>query len=121
MQPYILILEDDPALGRVAVKTAQGMNFEAALDSEGNQYPQILAERGAPAAILLDLHLPFAVGGDLLKKFRVDERLAGTPIFIMTADLLQARKLEEQGERVFLKPVSVTRLQSIFFALKDEA
>lgn len=120
MNSYILILEDDPVLGKVAVKAAESLNFASALDSDGNRYPEILAARGAPAAILLDLHLPFASGAELLQKFRADEQLKNVPVFIMTADIFQARKLEEQGERVFLKPVSVARMQEIISKLPRE-
>jgi CheY-like chemotaxis protein len=105
----------------VALKTAESLDFAVALDSDGNQYPKILAARGAPKAILLDLHLPYVSGMDLLKRFRSDERLKETPVFVMTADLFQARELEEQGERVFINPVSVARLQDIFSRLKDNA
>ncbi len=39
--------------------------------------------------------------------------LRSVPILVMTADILRARALQEQGERVLLKPVSMMRLQEI--------
>lgn len=113
MQSYVLVLEDDPILGKVAVEAAKQAGFLALLDSNGNQYLEFFREHGFPKAILLDLHLPFASGNELLKQFRADQRLAGVPILIMTADILRARVLQEQGERVLLKPVSPMRLQEI--------
>ncbi len=118
MQPYILIIEDDPILGKVAVEAAKQTGLLALLDSDGNKYRQFFREHGAPQAILLDLHLPFASGSELLKEFRADEQLTGVPILVMTADILRARVLQEQGERVLLKPVSVLRLQEILSSLK---
>lgn len=113
MQPYILILEDDPILGKVAVEAAKQVGIFSLLDSEGDKFRALFEERGVPQAILLDLHLPFASGSELLKEFRADDRLSGVPILIMTADILQARALQEQGERVLLKPVSMMRLQEL--------
>ncbi len=113
MQPYILILEDDPILGKVAVEAAKQAGVPAMLDNDGNKYHEILREQGFPKAILLDLHLPFASGAELLKEFRADERFQEIPILVMTADIIQARALQDEGERVLLKPVSVMRLQEI--------
>lgn len=118
MQPYVLILEDDPMLGKVAIEAAKQIGIFALLDSEGDKFRALFDERGVPQAILLDLHLPFASGSELLKEFRSDDRLAGVPIFIMTADILRARALQEQGERVLLKPVSMMRLQEILSQLQ---
>jgi CheY-like chemotaxis protein len=118
LQPYILILEDDPILGKVVVEAAKQARVPAILDNDGNKYHEILREHGLPKAILLDLHLPFASGTDLLKEFRADERFREIPIMIMTADIIQARNLQETGERVLLKPVSVMRLQEILAQLE---
>ncbi|MCS6994955.1 MAG: response regulator [Anaerolineales bacterium] len=113
MQPYLLVLEDDPILGKVAIEAARQVGMLALLDSDGDKYRALLAEHGIPQAVLLDLHLPFASGADLLREFRADARFAEVPILIVTADILQARALQEQGERVLLKPVSMMRLQEI--------
>ncbi len=121
MSAHILVLEDDPVLGKVVAKTAEGSKFEVLLDSNGNQYAEFIASRGAPKAIFLDLHLPYVSGTDILAAFRADARLKDVPIFVMTADILQARKLEEEGHSVFIKPVSVARLQKIFSQLQDGA
>lgn len=118
MQPYIIILEDDPILGKVAIEAAKQVGILGLLDSDGDKYHGVLREYGIPQAILLDLHLPFASGSELLKEFRADARLEGVPILVMTADILRARALQEQGERVLLKPVSVMRLQEILSQLQ---
>lgn len=118
MQSYLLIFEDDPILGKAAIQAAKQAGISALLDNDGNKYHQILREHGLPGAILLDLHLPFASGAELLKEFRADERFREIPILIMTADILQARTLQEQGEQVLLKPVSMMRLQQILAQIK---
>jgi CheY-like chemotaxis protein len=113
MEKYILVIEDDPILGKVALKAAEQLNLKAVLDNDGNKYPALLKTHGPPALFLIDLHLPFASGAELLKEFRSNPALAAIPMIILTADIYQSRLLEEQGERVLLKPVSLARLQEI--------
>ncbi len=118
MQPYILILEDDPILGKVALEAAKHVGLQAQLDNNGDKYRKLIDNHGVPQAILLDLHLPFASGSELLKEFRSDSRMKNVLILVMTADILRARSLQEQGERVLLKPVSIIRLQEILSQLQ---
>jgi two-component system aerobic respiration control sensor histidine kinase ArcB len=110
---FVLVFEDDPLLGDVVTTAIKQIGFRAVLDRDGSQYPQLLINNGLPALILLDLHLPFASGAELLKVFQTDEHLAVVPVIVLTADVYQAHKLEAQGTRVLIKPVSVSRLQQI--------
>ncbi len=64
MPSYILVLEDDPILGKVTLEAAKQVGLTAILDSDGDKYPAILKQHGTPQAILLDLHLPFALGSE---------------------------------------------------------
>jgi len=119
-EKFVLVIEDDPALGRVAMIALEQFGLRAVLDSDGNQYPQLLEANGMPALILLDLHLPFASGADLLQKFHADERLTGVPVIVMTADLYQARALEEQGTQILIKPIRIAHLQQIVSQILKE-
>ncbi len=114
MTPYLLVIEDDPVLGKLSLEAARQLNLKAVLDENGDQYPTLIQEHGIPSLVLLDLHLPFATGGDILQHLRADTRLSDLPILITTADIIQARNLQAQGEKVLLKPVSMLRLQDIF-------
>ncbi len=114
MQPYILVIEDDPLLGQLPLKVANQLKIQAVLDQNGNQYSQCLQRLGPPALVLLDLHLPFASGADILQSLRANPQMHNIPIIIATADIIQARDLESRNERVLLKPYSMARLQEIF-------
>lgn len=114
MTPYILVIEDDPVLGKLPIEAARQLNLKAVLDKNGDQYPALIQEHGIPFLVLLDLHMPFAAGVDILQHLRADARMSGVPILIMTADIIQARDLQVQGEKILLKPVSMLRLQDIF-------
>lgn len=114
MQPYILVIEDDPLLGQLPLKVASQLKLHAVLDENGDQYNAYLQRLGPPVLVLLDLHLPFAAGTDILQSLRANPRMSNIPIIITTADIIQARELESRNERVLLKPYSMARLQEIF-------
>lgn len=109
----ILILEDDPMLGNIAVLAIKQLGFQIAIDREGNQYQRWLDPNNPPAAVVLDLHLPYVTGWEVLQQMRATPGLDKIPVVIVTADLQRGRQLEDQGERVLFKPVSVTRLQTV--------
>jgi len=108
---HILILEDDPLLGKIAVKAMQQMGFSADLDENGDTYEKILQKR-LPDLILLDIHLPFTSGMDVLKYLRNEPRYASIPVIVLTADVARARQLEAEGQPALLKPVGVNRMQN---------
>jgi len=65
-------------------------------------------ERGAPAAILLDLHLPIVDGLEFLRRLR-SSRHAAIPVAMMTGDYLIddriADELRTLGARLYFKPL----------------
>jgi DNA-binding response OmpR family regulator len=111
-KPFALIIEDDPKLGAIFETTLRNAGFDTRLDPDGNRYPAILSAM-QPDLILLDMHMPYAAGPDILQLLRSDSRWVNTPILIVTADLRLAKSMEAKGEQVLLKPVTVSRLIEI--------
>ena len=111
-QPFALIIEDDPKLGMIFETTLQKAGFETGLDPDGNRYPNLLSTH-PPALILLDMHMPYASGSDILKHLRSDPRWANTPVLIVTADLRMAQSMQAKGEQVLLKPITVAHLTEV--------
>jgi DNA-binding response OmpR family regulator len=107
-----LILEDDPKLSKIFSAALKMSGFEIALDQDGTTYKNILASR-TPDLILLDIHLPFVSGVDVLSLLRADERWQNIPVIVMTADIAIAKQLENKADLVLVKPFSVSRLQEI--------
>ena len=107
-----LILEDDPKLGKVYETTLQTIGLEVILDADGNQYRHILSAQ-RPSLVLLDMHLPFARGQDVLKEIRANPETRDTAVIVITADLFLAKSMESKGEKVLLKPFTVARLVEI--------
>jgi DNA-binding response OmpR family regulator len=111
-RPIALIIEDDPILGKVFQIALQKAGFDTDLDPDGNLYHQKLAER-LPALIVLDVHMPFASGVDILLELHADERWMHIPVIVTTADLQRSKSLQGKAEYILLKPVSVSQLVSV--------
>jgi DNA-binding response OmpR family regulator len=116
MKPFALIIEDDPKLGKIFEATLQRAGFDTALDPEGDGYDDFL-DRENPSMVIMDMHLPFGSGQEILTQLRSLPRWAKVPVIIVTADLFMAKALESKGEHVLLKPFTVTRLAELVAVL----
>jgi len=108
--PFALIIEDDPKLGSIFSTALGAIGFETNLDPDGSHYKELIEAR-LPDIILLDFHLPFASGAEILSLLRSDERWRSIPVILMTADFAKARSLENQVDMVLIKPIGVSRIQ----------
>jgi DNA-binding response OmpR family regulator len=113
--PYALVLEDDPKLGMIFQTTLQHAGYEADLDENGNRYRALLAAR-QPDLVILDLHLPFAFGGDILDEIR--DKYPDVIVAVVTADLVKAKLLTGKADHVLIKPVSVASLLRLAESIK---
>jgi len=111
-QSFALVIEDDPSLGAIFVKTLERAGFETALDIDGNLYSVIISSQ-KPSVVILDFHLPFTTGDRVIADLWTRYPDAGILIIVVTADLFMAKTLQAQGELVLTKPVSPMRLTEI--------
>lgn len=118
--PLAIIVEDDPRLGMIYEMTLQQAGYATCLDKDGDQIMDLLPTVD-PALIILDMHLPFASGADILDEIRADGRWASVPIIMATADLQAAKTLQGKADFVLTKPVSVGRLLDIIRQLQEKA
>lgn len=110
--PLAVIIEDDPDLAVLFELTLRGANYETEIIQDGEAALQRLAVV-IPDVVILDLHLPFISGVDVLKQIRADQRLARTKVIIATADLYRAEALRAQADFILIKPVSLIRLRDL--------
>ncbi|NJN98418.1 MAG: response regulator [Anaerolineales bacterium] len=112
-----LIIEDDPKLAAVFAAALQSANYTIEVIDEGQAAVKRLTAI-KPDVVILDLHLPFVSGADLLQKIRADQRLAQTYVIVVTADLFRVEALRDQANIVLIKPVGFIRLQNIVAKLQ---
>lgn len=110
--PLALILEDDSKLAELYETVLKQCNYETRVIDSGRDAQKSL-ETLSPALILLDIHLPYVSGMDLLKQIQADERFSKTATIVMTADLYTAKELEGKVEHVLLKTHGIARLRDI--------
>jgi len=89
----LLIIEDDKFLRELAVQKLikEGMDVSAAMDGEQGI---MLAEKGVPDVILLDILLPGIDGFEVLKRVRTNPSLKGTRV-VMLSNFGQNEDLEK--------------------------
>jgi DNA-binding response OmpR family regulator len=116
-QPYALIIEDDPKLGTIFRTALQQAGYEADLDENGNRYRAFLNVR-QPDFVILDLHLPFAFGGDILTE--IHAKYPDTVVAVVTADLVKAKTLTGKADHILIKPVSVASLLRLAESVKKD-
>ena len=107
-----LIIEDDPRLGAIYDTVLRQAGYETETIQRGDEALQRL-QHVSPSLILLDIHLPYVSGIDLLKVIRVTESLAKTPVIVLTADIYVAQTLEDQADYVLIKSFGVSRLREL--------
>jgi signal transduction histidine kinase/DNA-binding response OmpR family regulator/HAMP domain-containing protein len=82
---HILIVDDDRAAREVEQRLVENLGFRTVQAANGREAFEWLKRNGPPAVILLDLIMPEMDGFEFLKALRDDERLARTPVVVVTA------------------------------------
>lgn len=116
-KPFALIIEDDSKLTTIFAKALQMAEFRTEIIQDGSRALERLSVT-LPDIILLDVHLPFVSGEDILDVIRNDERLIRCQVILVTADLFKAEELREEADHVLLKPVSFNRLYDLITRLQ---
>lgn len=111
-QPLALIIEDDPKLGAIYDTVLRQTGFETEIIRRGDEALKRLSQV-SPHLILLDIHLPYVSGVELLQVIRATESLAKVPVIVLTADIFLAETMEDQADYVIVKSYGVSRLREL--------
>jgi DNA-binding response OmpR family regulator len=117
--PLALIIEDDKDLATIFTAALKIAQFETETITDGRDALARLAEV-TPTVIILDLHLPYVSGQDILLRLRADQRLAKTRVILASADALMAESLRAEADLVLLKPVSFEQLSMLAARLRPK-
>ena len=116
-KPLALIIEDDRQQAIIFDQALRMAGFETRVIQDGKAALERLAVV-VPALVVLDLHLPYVSGADILRQIRADERLAETRVILATADPLMAEPLQSESDLVLLKPISFGQLRDLATRLR---
>jgi len=114
--PVALIIEDDPKLGKAYETVVQQNGYQPEVIQFGNEALQTLTSR-PPSLILLDIHLPYVSGDEILTYIRSRSHLAHIPVIILTANIIMAKTLEARGECVVIKSFGISKLRQLITSL----
>jgi two-component system, cell cycle response regulator DivK len=111
-QPLALIIEDDPKLSTIYDTVVTQAGYTTETIRRGDEALKRLSTV-SPSLILLDIHLPYVSGLELLKVIRATEALVKVPVIVLTADLYMADSAEELADYVLIKSFGVSRLREL--------
>ena len=106
----VLIAEDDANLRRLFNKVLRPFGFFVQLAADGREAMTLLQAR-LPYILLLDIHMPYVSGLEVLAYVREIERDQHTYIIVMTSDHRAGETMKvDQADLLLLKPVDIHTL-----------
>jgi len=121
MSELALIIEDDEDLAAIFAEALRGVGFEVEHAADGKKADERLKSDTPPYLILLDMHIPYISGGDLLTNvIKPDTRFDKTMVIITTADARMGEAYRDQVDFVLIKPISFVQLRDLTARLKPQ-
>jgi two-component system chemotaxis sensor kinase CheA len=119
MNELALIIEDDEDLANIFGEALRGVGYTIEHTADGKKAQERLLSGEPPHLILLDMHLPYISGGQLLTDIlKKDDRFKKTIIIITTADARMGEAYREMADFVMIKPISFVQLRELTARLK---
>lgn len=119
MQPYILIVEDEPDIVELLKYNLEAADYEVGIARDGDEAEISLTER-KPDAVLLDWMLPGVSGIELCRRIRRRPETRMLPIIMLTArgeETDRLRGLDSGADDYVTKPFSpaevIARLRAV--------
>ncbi len=107
---FALIIEDSEDIADFFSIALRMTGFRTEIVADGSEAMARLSEI-VPDVIVLDLHLPGVMGGDILHHVRADPRLANAQVMIIAADARMAQEFEDLADLVLVKPVGLEQIR----------
>lgn len=111
-QPFVLVVEDEPAQREVLSYNFEAEGFRVAQASNGEE-ALMLVEESAPDVIVLDWMLPNVSGIEVCRRLKMRPETRGVPIIMLSArseEVDRVRGLETGADDYMIKPYSLVEL-----------
>lgn len=112
MNPYVLIVEDEPGIAEMLRYNLESAGLEAGLAVDGDEALVSIAER-LPDLVLLDWMLPGTSGIEVCRQLRRKRETRNVPVIMLTArgeEADRVRGLDSGADDYVTKPFSPTEL-----------
>jgi two-component system alkaline phosphatase synthesis response regulator PhoP len=120
---HILVVDDEPHIGRIIKMKLEQGPFAVTLVEDGEQALTQMHQDTDIALVVLDLMMPVVSGLDVLEQMRADPRTKSLPCVVLTAagEEEMHRKAMALGATEFLtKPFSPKKLYNLIAQLVGE-
>ncbi|MGC2411203.1 MAG: EAL domain-containing response regulator [Stellaceae bacterium] len=114
----VLVVDDEPAFGRLIKRTAEGMGFEAVVTEDARGFTTT-ARSWHPTVIVLDLNMPGTDGIQLLRSLAADQCSAhlvissGADSKVLEAAMRLGRQRGLKMSGVLPKPIRIATLREM--------
>jgi two-component system, cell cycle response regulator DivK len=112
IKPLALVIEDEESVAELFALALQAAGFETEIALDGSAALSRLAEI-VPVLVILDLHLPYVSGREILQQIRADERLTETKVILSSADVGMAENLRANVDFALSKPIGFIQLRDL--------
>ena len=108
----ILIIEDEVEIAQYIQFSLKHFGHDTAIAYDGLEASHLLPTV-QPSTILLDLHLPYVDGFELLDQIKQLPHLADTKVVLMSGWSDLPAKVIDQADLVLTKPISLATLRTL--------
>jgi DNA-binding response OmpR family regulator len=107
-----IVIEDDEDLATIFTEALEKANYQVETLRDGLSAQRRIVQV-APHVVILDLHIPYVSGEEILKQIRSDPRLKHTVVVIATADARTGEALTDTADFVLIKPITFKQLRDL--------
>jgi DNA-binding response OmpR family regulator len=112
IKPNALVIEDHKNMASAFAEALELAGYKAQTTDNSISAGMMLAATKFDL-VLLDLHLLYGEGEQILQKIRSVPGLSETQVIIVTADARRAKELQDAADLVLLKPIGFMQLRDI--------
>lgn len=112
----VFIIEDDEHIAAIFKMAFERAGYDPLVIPNGRAAMECLLKM-TPRLIVLDLHLPFVSGHEILAYVEATERLTEITIVIVSADHSEIERLKQEGYQGLLKPVGFRQMYNFAMQL----
>ena len=107
-----MVVEDDEDLAAIFTEALQKANYQVETIRDGLSAQRRIIQI-EPHLVVLDMHIPYVSGGEILQQIRADVRLKRTTVVIATADARMGEMYTDIADFVLIKPITFTQLRDL--------
>jgi two-component system, cell cycle response regulator DivK len=112
MRELAIIVEDDEDLASIFSEALENADYTVETIRDGLSAQRRIIQT-EPHVVVLDMHIPYVSGAEILQQIRADVRLKRTAVVIATADARMGEAFTDIADFVLIKPITFTQLRDL--------